>query len=240
MENRNSFKRMILTLGSPYGTLLFVLVVILLIYPFLGSHGAVSWVFDFILLAAVASAVRVTKGRGRVYYLIWVLGLSAFISSLLGRSLGIESVYPVGAGLRALFMGYLIVVIFSDTMRRRKVTFDAVLGASCVYVLLGLTFGSVFALFEWVVPGSFSIPAASQSTAGILGRPSTEFSLSYFSLIAMTTVGFGDIIPVAPLARSMAALEGMLGQLFVTIIIARLVGLEIAGRMQEQGPRDEG
>ena len=56
----------------------------------------------------------------------------------------------------------------------------------------------------------------------------------------MTTVGFGDIIPVAPLARSMAALEGMLGQLFVTIIIARLVGLEIAGRMQEQGPRDEG
>jgi hypothetical protein len=67
---------------------------------------------------------------------------------------------------------------------------------------------------------------------------STEFSLLYFSPVAMTTVGFGDIVPVAAPARSMAAIEGLLGQLYLAIIIARLVGLEIASRMQDFRSRD--
>ena len=232
------FDRVILAIGSPYGALLLVLSAMLLVYPFLGSHWAVSWIFDFITLGLVVMSLRVIHGRGGIFYIGLLLGVSAFITGLLGRSLDVESAYPVGAGMRALFMAYLIIVIFSDIMRRRNITFDAVLGASSVFVLLGLAFGSAYALLEWVAPGSFAIPAIPQSIDLIFGKTTTEFSLLYFSVVTMTTTGFGDITPVAAPARSMAAIEGLLGQLYIAIIIARLVGLEIANHMQGPGSND--
>lgn len=239
MAKEKPFERLIVAVGSPYGTLLCVLAIMLLAYPFLGSHKALNWIFDVITLGVVTAALRVTHGRGFPYRLGWLLGASTFIAGFLGRSLGIESAYPIGAGLRTLFFAYLIAVIFGDIMRRRKVTFDAVLGASCVFVMLGLTFGSAYVLLEWLVPGSFLIPAVPPSIAKVFGGTSIEFYLMYFSLIAMTTIGFGDIVPLAPPARSLAALEGLLSQLYLTIIVARLVGLEIASRLQGGETRDE-
>lgn len=232
MKDRRPFERLIAFVGSPYGTLLLVLVATLLAYPFLGSHRALNWLFDLIALGVVAAALRVTDRGQTRYHVIWLLGVSAFISGLLARSLGLDLAYPIGAGLRVLFLGYLIVVIFSDILRRRNITFDAVLGASCVLVMLGLTFGSAYALLEWLVPGSFAIPAVPQSVESVFGPSSTEYQLVYFSLVTMTTIGFGDIVPLAPPARSLAAIEGLLTQLYLAVIIARLVGLEIANRLQ--------
>ena len=197
MGHRHPFERVVLAVGSPYGALLLVLMAMLLVYPFLGSHGAFSWVLDFVTLGLVVASLRVIHGRGGTYYLSLLLGLSAFLAGLLGRSMDVASAYPVGAGLRALFMAFLIVVIFSDIMRRRDITFDAVLGACSVFVLLGLAFGSAYALLEWLVPGSFAIPVVPPSIASVFGHTSTEFSLLYFSLVTMSTVGFGDIVPVA-------------------------------------------
>jgi hypothetical protein len=238
MVYRNPFERVILAVGSPYGALLLLLAVMLLVYPFLGTHWAANWIFDIVTLGLVAASLLVIHGKGFAFYLSLLLGSSAFIAGFLGRSMGVASAYPFGAGLRALFMAYLIIVIFRDIMRRRNITFDAVLGACCVFILLGLSFGSAYDLLEWLVPGSFSIPAVPQSIESVFGRMSTEFNLLYFSMVTMATVGFGDIVPVAAPARSLAALEGLLGQLYLAIIIARLVGLEIASRMQDSGSRN--
>lgn len=233
------FKRIVRDSGSPYGLLLLALTTMLLVYPFLGTHKALSWVFDLVMFGVVAAALRSTRGRGLAYRLGWVFGLSTFGTGFLSRSLDVASAYPFSAGLRGLFFGYLIVVIFSEIIRRQKIDFDAVMGASCVLVLLGLTFSSAYVLLEWQIPGSFIIPEIPASIESVFGPTSTEFSLLYFSFVAMTTIGFGDIVPVAPPARGLAALEGLLAQLYLTIIIARLVGLEIANRLQEKRAREE-
>ena len=233
------FERLITAVGSPYGTLLLVLALTLLLYPFLGSHKALRWVFNFITLGVVVAALRTTQSRRFRFHLIWILGLSAFVTGLLARSLGVEWAYPIGAGLWALFLGCLVVVIFMDIMHRTNITLDAVMGASCILVLLGLAFGSAYALLENLVPGSFAIPAVPQSIVDVFGPTSTEFQLVYFSLVAMTTIGFGDIVPIAPPARSLAALEGLLAQLYLAIIVARLVGLEIASRIKNPTPRGD-
>jgi len=138
-----------------------------------------------------------------------------------------------------LFLGQLIVVIFTDIVGRKTVTMDAVLGASCIFVMLGLTFGSAYIMIEWLVPGSFSFQALPQSLNTVFGHTSTEYQLVYFSLVTMTTIGYGDIVPLAPAARSLASIEGLLSQLYLAIIIARVVGLQIASRLNNPEPIDE-
>ena len=99
MAYRNPFDRVILAVGSPYGALLLVLSAMLLVYPFLGSHWAVSWIFDFITLGLVVMSLRVIHGRGVTFYISLLLGVSAFITGLLGRSLAVDLAYPVGGSL---------------------------------------------------------------------------------------------------------------------------------------------
>jgi len=214
----------------PYGTLLSVLATMLVVYPFLGTHKNLGMLFDFIMFGVVVVALKCTHERGPFFLLEWALGLSTFAVGLLSRSFGLVSAYPFSAGLRGMFFSYLIVKIFSDIFKRDNITFDAVMGASCVLVLLGLAFGSFFALLEWLVPGSFYLPPVPPAIEAVFGHTSDEFSLVYFSFVALTTIGFGHIYPVAPPARSLSVLEGLISQLYLTIIIARLVGLEIVRR----------
>ena len=236
---KRPFDSLIKAVGSPYGALLIVLFALLVLYPFLGYYKHLSWAFNFVSLGIVAAALRVTRDRGAAYYLSLLLGLSFLVADLLYRSLGLEWAHPYEAGLRVLFLGQLIVVIFTDIVGRRTVTMDAVLGASCIFVMLGLTFSSAYMLIELLVPGSFSFQALPQSLNNVFGQSSTEFQLVYFSLVTMTTIGFGDIVPLAPPARSLASIEGLLAQLYLAIIIARLVGLQIASRLQNPEPVDE-
>lgn len=221
----------------PYATLLFALTTMLALYPFLGGYRVLGWIFDIILFAVVVSALQSVYSRGAIYRLGWALGILTFCFGFLGRSAGIEAAYPMSIGLRSVFFAYLIIGICSDIFRREEVTFDAVMGASCVLVLLGLTFGSVFALLEWITPGSFSIPAVAAAAPPLHGRTTVEFDLVYFSFVTLTTTGYGDIVPVSPPVRGLAAVEGLLAQLYLTIMIARLVGLEIARRYDASAGR---
>jgi len=99
--------------------------------------------------------------------------------------------------------------------------------------MISLAFGSAFIVLHWLIPGAFSIPDLPAAVDGNFGQQSIEFQLVYFSIITMTTVGYGDILPVAAPARALASFESILSQLYLAIVIARLVGLEIASRLQE-------
>lgn len=228
--NTQMLGRLVRRRERPYGTLLFALTTMLAVYPFLGGYRVLGWIFDVVLVGVVVAALRSVYKRGHVNRLGWALGVATFAFGFLERSVGIEEAYPISIGLRSLFFTYLIVLIGNDIFRRQEVTFDSVMGASCVLVLLGLTFGSVFALMEWITPGSFSIPAESVTTAVTHGRLAAEFDLVYFSFITLTTTGYGDVLPLSPPARGLAAVQALLAQLYLTIMIARLVGLEIARR----------
>jgi len=230
LKDSRPFIRVIDRVEWPYGTLLSVLAIMLVVYPFLGTHKYLGVRFDSVMLGVVVVSLKCTFARGPYSLFEWSLGLLTFGAGLLSRSLGVVSAYPFSAGLRGLFFSYLIVKIFHDIFKRDNITFDAVMGASCVLVLLGLAFGSFFTLLEWLVPGSFIIPPVPSSIEAVFGPTSDEFSLVYFSFVALTTIGFGHIYPVAPPARSLAVLEGLISQLYLAIIIARLVGLELVRR----------
>ncbi len=237
--HRHPFRHFVQSIGRPYATLLVVLLSVILVYPFLGISKWIGWIFDLVMLGLITSAMRVIKGQGRAYLHISILGITAVTFSSFGRQVDIGTFYPIGAGLRALFMWYMLFVIFTDTLGRKKVTFDTVMGASCAYILLGLAFASIYSLLEWIQPASFSIPPAPEAVTLFWGSATKELSLTYFSLLTMTTIGYGDVLPVSPLARNISVLEAMLGQLYLAIVIARLVGIEIADRVRSNAVADE-
>jgi Ion channel len=105
------------------------------------------------------------------------------------------------------------------------VTFDTIAAASCAYVVFGAIWADVYFLVALGVPGSFEIPATLLSGAGAL-----RSALLYFSFETLTTIAYGDIHPMTVGAGGLAVSEAIVGQLYLAIMITRLVALQLAGR----------
>jgi hypothetical protein len=82
-----------------------------------------------------------------------------------------------------------------------------------------------YALIDFLIPGAFQMPAAD-----LLSREAKSEAFRYFSLVTLTTLGYGDITAVHPVARSVVMMEALLGQLYPAILIARLVTLQMETR----------
>jgi hypothetical protein len=103
------------------------------------------------------------------------------------------------------------------------VTYHRIVGAVLLYLLIALTFVALFVFVGLVIPKAFS---------GLVFEDNASFASSaiYFSFVTLTTVGYGDIVPVHPIARSLCNLEAICGQLYPATLLARIVTLEVASR----------
>src|SRR6185369_2423038 len=120
------------------------------------------------------------------------------------------------------FLGAAILIVRS-LFGRREVSFDSILGAVCGYIFLGLGWAVCYSVIESFHPGSFALGPSIVRPSGDL--PMLPQLLIYYSFITLTTVGYGDIIPVAPAARSLAWMEAITGQFYLAVIVAALVTL---------------
>lgn len=128
-------------------------------------------------------------------------------------------------------LGLLFFIVTGLTLLWRvlepgEVTADRIQAAVCGYLLVGLGWGLLYSVMEHVRPGTFQDPTGGSpmSHAVLAGSP----HLIYYSFTTLTTLGFGDVVPTTPLARSLSTLEAVTGQLYLALLVARLVGLHIA------------
>ncbi|MFZ1791878.1 MAG: potassium channel family protein [Anaerolineae bacterium] len=112
-----------------------------------------------------------------------------------------------------LIIGALFGFIFNAQMVDGRVLITAI----TIYILLGSLFTPLYGMIEFLSPHSFIDNG--------LGQPVQWQQLIYYSMITLTTVGYGDIIPVNAWARTLAALEGMTGVLYIAVLMGRLVGI---------------
>jgi hypothetical protein len=117
----------------------------------------------------------------------------------------------------AAFLGFVSAALFSYLGLGGSVTSGRLYGSVSLYILLGVFYYALFNLLETVHPHSFVETGLSASN-GV-----TRHSLLYLSLVTLTTLGYGDLVPVTPPARMLAALEAMTGVLYIAITVARLV-----------------
>jgi Ion channel len=114
----------------------------------------------------------------------------------------------------------LCCVVLALVLRRGPITTRRIEGAIAVYLLLGFSWAQAYELVALWHPGAF--------TGAVDGGGSLPWT--YYSFVTLTTMGYGDIMPVHPLARAGAVLEALTGQLYLTIMLARLVSLELQSR----------
>lgn len=200
--------------------LLFFLVIYgFLIYPLAGRDGRTgplaAWSFTIVLVLGVLSTTRHKGARAGMV----ALAALAFTSHWLHVFVREHALHMISAAAAAAFFAALAGLITARVFRSGGITIYRIYGAIAVYLLLGILWGEIYVFMYLMSPAAFFFDPFTQC-----GEPPIS-ELIYFSFTTLTTVGFGDIVPVHPLARSLATLEALVGQIYPAILLARLVTL---------------
>jgi hypothetical protein len=176
----------------------------------------------FVSLALLAGILALQRRVVRRLGILLVAGAIAFrAAAVFGSALWLI----VGDTLFTLLsLSTLIIIVFRQVSYEGPVSAHRVRGAIALYLLIAILFAFLYGLTEELAPGAFNI---SGSPAGGVARGETFY---YFSIVTLTTVGFGDITAVHPFVRSLVMLEALIGQLYPAVLIARLVTLELETR----------
>ena len=129
--------------------------------------------------------------------------------------------------LSAAFMGFAASAVLLSVLQADRVTTDTILGGIIVYLLLGMVFVLLFSWLEHARPGSFLVDGE-RLTELFPAVPDRFSPLIYFSFVTLTTLGYGDVYPAGELAQMLCVGEAVVGQLYLAILVARLVGLHIS------------
>ena len=140
-----------------------------------------------------------------------------------------------------VFLAFIVVLMVRHLFACREVDLDTIACSICVYLTLGLLYLAAYSLVVDVNPSSFdytvSVPEGQKRLSISSDRSAHGL---YFSFVTLTTLGYGDIAPRSPIARMLAASEAVVGQIFLTVLVARLVGLHLAAARDEmRGRRHE-
>jgi Ion channel len=176
-----------------------------------------------ILLALViVAAVHDLAERGYRRRVAIALAGGAIAISILDVSVRMRQLPVLASVIVAVFAGFVVWRVYTEVMRPHRRVGDRIVGAICVYVLIGLAWAKVYETLDDVAPGSFRFPA---DTGWATPSP---LRYSYFSFVTLATLGYGDVTPVTVLAGTLAWLEAITGQLYLAVTVARLVALSMA------------
>ena len=131
--------------------------------------------------------------------------------------------------LDVAFLGLVAVLIIKYIFSTNRITFDYINAALCVYLILGLLWVSLYDIAEIIEPGSFVLPNDGLTNFdGHENRGDVVIRKVYFSFVTLLTLGYGDVSPINSIARLLAIIEALIGQIFLVVLVARLVGIHVA------------
>jgi hypothetical protein len=199
---------------QPELLLLVSLLVVILAYPAL-DHGDLRRMIMgcLMFMPVLLATVRLAKIRGWVWPSVFLM-LSVLVFTVANMVIFHRTLAGIKWGLLTVFFALTVVGPFSHLKSAHSIDNSHLYVAVSIYLLLAMQWFSLYRTVEIFYPGSISYPN------GVMNR---ESELLYFSLVTLTTVGYGDVVPLHGEVRMLAALEGMAGVLYVAITVALLV-----------------
>ena len=178
---------------------------------------------DALISLMLISGAKTAADRPRTVLIVSALAVAALLVrwvSWLSPAAGL-AIWREVSTLASLVV--LCCVVLALVLRPGPITTRRIEGAIAVYLLLGFTWAQAYELVALWHPGAFA--------GAVEGSGSPPWT--YYSFVTLTTMGYGDIMPIHPLARALAVLEALTGQLYLAILLARLVSLGIRPRRDE-------
>jgi len=215
---------------APYLFLLLALLLNLILQPFVQYlFGRAGWLSLASLMIMVLAATHATQASRVTRRILLCAAWAGLVFGWIGfglREAGDQTwMLPVALSLRHLlsgaFFGIVVLMLVRRALAPGRITTARIMAAICAYLLLGILWAEIYAVLAvWYGP-VLSLPANAALS-----------EIMYFSFVTLTTLGYGDILPVHPLARVMAYLEAVTGVLYLATLVARLVALQIAHGVQ--------
>jgi Ion channel len=225
--------------------LLVALVAAFTVRPLIGDVGIAPVVFSvavLVLMLVSLYTIQVDELVGERETLLaqkkrrsrigWLLAIPAIAERLAIFVVRKPAVVLTGTIFWFLFFAYITWNELRAVIRQKEVTGETISMSISVYLLMGLTWGSLYIVLYYLQPHAFSFGGSSASPAEGEVFP----VLVYFSLTTLSTVGFGDITPLTLQARYASVAEGITGQFYLAILVARLVGLYMSRTADHDNP----
>ncbi len=200
--------------------LLISLLSLILIAPLLGEYVNLNTLSDIIITAIFLSAIYAISQKERYLFISCLFLLPVLVAIWLSYFVNTPFLRLVGNCCGILFFAFTIIIILSAIFRENEVTLDVIYGAIAVYLLMALMWAFIYEVIDTLNPNAFSV--TEEALEG------TRHHFIYYSFVSITTVGYGDITPLSLSARSFSILEMVVGQIYLVVLIARLVGIHIS------------
>ncbi len=203
-----------------FSYLLLALLLTILIDPLVEESPFLSIVFDICTSLIFIFGCFAVSSRKIIPWVAVALSIPMLLSIWAGYLGADFSILLVSGKISGMLYCVLVAWVFLGFVFSAKdVNWQVIAVAMIVYLILGLMWGFAYSLIEILQPASFRLP-------GDLIDSGSGFM--YYSFITLTTVGYGDITPVTGVARSFTLLEGIIGQFYMTVLVARLVSMHVA------------
>lgn len=209
-----------------FSLFLVTMVAMFFIMPLVGKEqGMVDRILGWLSIAVLLSCMSAIS-RTRIFFIVMAMltGINVILT-------GIENVLPPGAHTFELvvlgFNVFYYLLVFFSIMRfvlnNEEVTGDKICGAISAYMIMGIIWSYIYVIFYQVNPDSIKIPEEWLTYETV-----NSFWAYYFSFTTLTTLGYGDITPQTPATQAYAVMQAAIGQVFLAVIVARLIALHIS------------
>ena len=214
-------------LYSKFNHLLITLVLLVMIFPYGQSFSPRLSIPTLLFLISVVMALRIVSLKPKRYTFFVSVAVLAYVLNLIDNwGLINEGSVPASQLLTALiyvvFLFTAVCSLIKKIFTAREVTADTIAGGISIYLLIGILWTIIYRIFYYFDTSTFLISDGSVP------------NFLFYSFVTLTTLGYGDITPAKIMVQNLSILEAVAGQMFVAILIARIVGLYIAHEMRQE------
>ena len=191
-------------------------------YPAIGGDQILMFVIEATLIVGIWSLVR-----QRFWFMAGVVLIAIGAMNIILEMVINHSWAPyINLIVALLFYLFTTVIAFRSLLTGNRINLNMIMGSICVYILVGISW-SIFYFFVSVIhPGAFN-------GVTVIGAKQQFYDLLYYSFVTLSTLGYGDITPVTPIARTLAYIEALFGQFYIAILVASFVGMHISRSSKE-------
>ncbi|CAB1068449.1 Potassium channel protein [Olavius algarvensis Delta 1 endosymbiont] len=191
--------------------------------PFLDDIFQYAVIPDIFITIIFTLGIYAISNKKQYIYIALAFALPMYSGVWFSHLFKMPGLLVLGQFFAAVFTGFVICLLINFIFNEKEITKEVIFAAVVVYLLMAMMWSFAYLILDYFNPGSFSGPE---------GSARDHFHYLYFSFVTITTLGYGDVAPLTPKASSLVILEAIIGQIFLVVLVAWLVGMYVSRKSQ--------